>query len=105
MPALLALIPSWVKFAAVIALGAVLLSTGAYLLGRHDEAAATKAAQAEQTLNALQERATIDEKIKAMPAYDLCVHNGGLPDSCASALRGVAQDRPKAVNSGLPCGQ
>lgn len=102
MMALLALIPNWAKFAAGIAMGAVLLTTAAYHYGKHEgrqEAAVSAALEASK---AYQERAETNDKILSLDAVALCLELGGLPDECTSELRGLAKGAAPAENSGVP---
>ncbi len=74
------------KLAPIIAIVVAGLMAGAYFKGRSDARVATLKA----TVEAYKKREDIDNEVRDLSHYDLCVRLGGLPDECAE-LRGVEE--------------
>lgn len=83
MGAVLALIPNWLKIAAAGLMGAILLTTGAYTLGKHDGRQAVAVEAAEATAQALKDRADENATVDSFDRRRLCLDLGGLPDDCS----------------------
>lgn len=83
-----ALIPTWLKLAIAGLAGAVLLSAGSYLYGKHEGRQQAAVAQLQADVNAHIKREGIDHEVDGMERYRICLDLGGLPDDCEQ-LRGL----------------
>lgn len=73
-------------------LGALIASAPVYLYGKYKGRSQANAAAAQEVIKAYRERAITNGKIQNLDPVGLCVELGGLRDSCAAELRGVAKD-------------
>lgn len=74
--------------AVVIALGAV------YVLGRHDEKAASQIDGLKDAIEAQQTREKIDADVRADDRYAICIGMRGLPEQCAKLRRMEKATKP-----------
>jgi hypothetical protein len=79
MGMILALIPSWLKWAAAGLVGASLLLWASYAIGKHEGRQAAAVAALEASVKQLRKRNDIDGQVSASDAAYLC-HDFGLPD-------------------------
>lgn len=91
---LLALIPGWLKWAAVGLAGACLLAGGSYLAGKHEGRQQAAVAAAEASVKALHARNAIDDEISASDAARLCDDLGLSNDDKAECMRRVQKAIP-----------
>lgn len=98
--AVLAFIPSWLRWALVGLAGACLLAGGSYLAGKHEgrQAAAVDAMAA--SVKALQSRNKIDDQITASDAARLCDDLGLHDNDKAECMRRVAEADAKPRDFG-----
>lgn len=87
MMAFLALVPTWLKLAAVGLAGAVLLAFGSYTLGTHNGRQQAAVAALEASVKALHARNAIDDEISASDAARLCTNFGLSDDEAAECVR------------------
>jgi hypothetical protein len=104
MWAFISLLPDWVKLPAAAALGALVVSPGVFLYGKHEgrQAAALEAAQA--ISKAYKDRNDENASVEGLSPEQLCYELGGLPDACAG-LRRLGEDHGQAGDSGVSGGQ
>lgn len=74
-------------------IGVCLGAIGMYLLGKHDARQQAALDAAEATIEAIQKRAKVDEKIIGMDGVALCLELGGLQPDCEQ-LRRLEQNQP-----------
>ena len=80
---------SWINLAAGAVAGALLVSGPVYLNGRADGRELGRVAALEQAVKAYQQREDIDNATGNLSDTELCVILGGLPDECATVVRGL----------------
>lgn len=91
---LLALIPGWVKWAAVGLAGACLLAGGSYIAGKHEGRQAAAVEAAEAISKAYKDRNNENASVEGLSALQLCYELGGLLSDCEAGLRRVGKDQP-----------
>ena len=87
---LLALVPGWVKWAAVGLAGAFLLAGGSYIAGKHEGRQAAAVEALEKSVEVLHARNKIDDEISASDAARLCTNFGLSNDEAAECVRRLA---------------
>jgi hypothetical protein len=94
LAAILAFIPSWLKWAAVGLAGACLLVAASYTIGKHEGRQQAAVAAAEASVKALHARNAIDDEISASDAARLCDDLGLSNDDKAECMRRVREANP-----------
>jgi hypothetical protein len=79
MWAFISLLPDWVKLPAAGLLGALVVSPGVFLYGKHEGRQQAAVAALEASVKQLRKRNDIDGQVSASDAAYLC-HDFGLPD-------------------------
>lgn len=74
----------FIRLGAGAIIGAAVVFTPAYLIGKSDGRASERAAILTRSVEVLRERNRVDDETKGMDARQLCAALGGLPDECAS---------------------
>ena len=74
----------FVRIGAGAVIGAAVVFTPAYLIGKSDGRASERAAILTRSVEVLRERNAVDGQIRNMDGAALCRALGGLPDECAS---------------------
>jgi hypothetical protein len=90
MWAFISLLPDWVKLPAAGLLGALVVSPGVFLYGKHEGRQAAAVDRLEADITAYVKREGIDHEVDGMERYRICLNLGGLPDDCGQ-LRGVEE--------------
>jgi len=89
------LIPDWLKIGAGVAAGALLISPGVYLYGKHEGRQAAAVEALERSVEILRERETIDDEVSVADALALCA-DFRLPDDdeaeCVRRLSGASSE-------------
>lgn len=95
MWAFISLLPDWVKLPAAGLLGALVVSPGVYLHGKHEGRQAAAVGAMAASVKALQSRNKIDDQISASDAARLCDDLGLHDDDKAECMRRVAEANAK----------
>lgn len=74
----------FVRLGAGAVIGAAVVFTPAYLIGKSDGRASERAAILTRSVEVLRERNATDDQIRNMDDAGLCRALGGLPDECTS---------------------
>jgi hypothetical protein len=97
MMAILAFIPNWAKFALAAALGAFLIASASYYLGKREGRQEVAIERLQADIKAERERIDSDAKVQNLSDYDFCVQSlrsrGMRVDACEQ-LRGIQESQP-----------
>jgi hypothetical protein len=105
MWAFISLLPDWVKLPAAGLLGALVVSPGVFLYGKHEGRQAAALAAAQAISKAYKDRNDENASVEALDSVSLCVELGGMLSDCRASLRGMAEDHGPASDGGLSGGQ
>lgn len=97
---LLAIIPGWLKMAAVCLAGALLVAWGSYTLGKAEGRQQAAVAALEASVKVLRERNEIDDKVSAADATALCADLGLSDDDEAECVRRLREADAEPGNVG-----
>lgn len=89
------LIPDWLKIGAGVVAGALLMSPGVYLYGKHEGRQAAAVEALERSVEILRERNAIDDQVSADDAAALCADFGLSDDDQAECLRRLRSPEPQ----------
>ncbi|WP_343315883.1 hypothetical protein AAIB41_13960 [Brucella sp. BE17] len=95
MMGFLGLIPNWLKLSLAAVLAAVLISAGAYQLGKQNGYQRAASEQLQEDIKAERERAKDDAKLRGLSDYDFCtlaLRRRGLPVDRCDELRGLSSE-------------
>ena len=84
---------SRLQLVGIAVVGALMLLTGSYHLGKHNQRQQSAVDAAQSITKAIQNRAGINEAIDNMDSVALCVELGGVRGQCEQ-LRGLAEGQP-----------
>jgi hypothetical protein len=94
MWAFISLLPDWVKLPAAGLLGALVVSPGVFLYGKHEGRQAAAVEALEQSVTVLRQRNKIDEAISSADAARLCTDFGLSDDETAECVRRLGSPTP-----------